>query len=288
MRRAAVVGLVLIGLVSQVSSQEVTVIEVIWDGASDPVIEGDGGIIIGDGLPPALFPDPLPAPFPSNTSWAANVSAEDTSAAIGFTFEVPVHADTGAGVEEISYTLFWDPSAMSLESWRPGAAIDAYAEDADPPDCDIFVYPEEGRADVETIFYAGEFDAGEHGTEVLVFELKADSPAPEDSAMLLADVWGNFDIACVHIFEGAPFLRGDVNADLSQGLLDGLAVLEYLFDDDALDCERAGDLDDDGQVGLDDALSLLSCLFGDGDPPPATCELDPDEDALPCDETGCE
>lgn len=84
----------------------------------------------------------------------------------------------------------------------------------------------------------------------------------------------------------ASFLRGDVNADGSLNLTDGISVLNYLFrGQGTLDCTDAADSDDNGQVNLTDVISLLNFLFRGGAAPPAPYPAsgpDPTADDLDC------
>ena len=85
---------------------------------------------------------------------------------------------------------------------------------------------------------------------------------------------------------GAPFRRGDSNADRVVNLSDAIAVLSYLFTGGAAPvCLDSSDANDDAKVDISDALSLLGFLFlGNAPPPPPgplACGTDPTADALP-------
>ena len=84
----------------------------------------------------------------------------------------------------------------------------------------------------------------------------------------------------------ASFVRGDVNADGSLNLTDGVSILNYLFrGQGTLDCPDAADSDDNGQVNLTDVISLLNFLFRGGAAPPAPYPaIGPD---LTADDLGC-
>lgn len=99
---------------------------------------------------------------------------------------------------------------------------------------------------------------------------------------LVADDNGNgIPDPCEH------FLRGDCDADgAALGLPDAIFELDYLFGPIAeVVCEKACDVDDDGNLGLADAITLLGVLFLGYDPPPppfSSCGFDPSDDVLSC------
>lgn len=78
---------------------------------------------------------------------------------------------------------------------------------------------------------------------------------------------------------GVPFQRGDVDDDGAVGIADAITVLGYLFlGRDEPGCRSAADADDDGRLTLTDAVGILGHLFlGSGPLPPpfGSCGLDP-------------
>ena len=85
---------------------------------------------------------------------------------------------------------------------------------------------------------------------------------------------------------GAPFRRGDVDANRRVNLIDVLVMADFLFGGRTeLTCLKASDSNDDGVVNITDLLYLLNHLFT-GAPPPAApheaCGVDPSPDSLPC------
>ena len=81
--------------------------------------------------------------------------------------------------------------------------------------------------------------------------------------------------------------RGDSNVDGLVNMGDPLRILDRLFGGGpVLKCDDAGDVDDDGALGLADAISLMAFLFGQGNTPdapgPSVCGPDPTADALLC------
>ena len=81
------------------------------------------------------------------------------------------------------------------------------------------------------------------------------------------------------------FLRGDVNANDRIEVTDSVLILRQLFqgDEDALTCDDATDVDDNGKVDITDGIQGLTYLFLSGDPPryPYThCGADESDDQL--------
>ena len=75
------------------------------------------------------------------------------------------------------------------------------------------------------------------------------------------------EIRVVEDVPGALFVRGDVSADGSVDILDPIRILLALFCGGALDCRRAADIDDDGDLRVTDAVLLLGFLFQRAAPP---------------------
>jgi hypothetical protein len=95
--------------------------------------------------------------------------------------------------------------------------------------------------------------------------------------------------------EGRRFVRGDVNADGSINITDGIAVLGFLFSGGSTPpCLAAADTDDSGGAPtITDAIFLFNWLFLSGRTPPppspstarylpADCGPDPTEDGTSC------
>ena len=82
------------------------------------------------------------------------------------------------------------------------------------------------------------------------------------------------------------FLRGDANDDGTLGLSDAISTLLHLFSADfPLSCDDAADSNDDGRVDVSDAIQTISYLFlGANAPPPPFPEPgdDPTADELAC------
>ncbi len=87
---------------------------------------------------------------------------------------------------------------------------------------------------------------------------------------------------------GIYFIRGDVNDDNNLNLADAVSLLGYLFNDKASPgCQDAADSNDDGDLNLADVIYILVYLFSDGDDFPAPfpeCGVDgtPDDDLDEC------
>ncbi len=84
---------------------------------------------------------------------------------------------------------------------------------------------------------------------------------------------------------GRTFLRGDVNSDGRLGLNDAITLLGYLFaKGTAPRCMDAADIDDGGRVDIGDAIALLGSIFTSAISPAAPYPmpgLDPVADTLP-------
>jgi len=81
------------------------------------------------------------------------------------------------------------------------------------------------------------------------------------------------------------FRRGDVDDDGDLTLTDAVAILLGLFSGATFACADAADANDSGDLNLTDAIYLLNHLFLGGAPPPAPFETrgaDPSEDTLDC------
>ena len=84
----------------------------------------------------------------------------------------------------------------------------------------------------------------------------------------------------------APFIRGDVNQDGEFDLADAVSIFSYLFSgEEAPACLDAADLNDSGGLDISDGIAELSWLFSGGPPPAAPwpeCGEDPTRDMLSC------
>src|SRR5690606_2516040 len=91
--------------------------------------------------------------------------------------------------------------------------------------------------------------------------------------------------ASITISRGTSFLRGDADGSAVLSVTDAVTILGYLFRSEPLVCEDAADLDDDGEIGIPDAIHLLEWLFRAGTPPASPFPApgpDPSADSLVC------
>ncbi|MGE4633303.1 MAG: hypothetical protein AAEJ47_09720, partial [Planctomycetota bacterium] len=85
---------------------------------------------------------------------------------------------------------------------------------------------------------------------------------------------------------GNTFIRGDINDDSQVNIADAVAGLTYLFSNGPATCIDAVDTNDDGSANVADGVYLLAFLFSAGPTPPApfqNCGSDPTGDSLDCD-----
>lgn len=82
--------------------------------------------------------------------------------------------------------------------------------------------------------------------------------------------------------ESDVFLRGDLNNDHQVCLTDAVLLLEHLFGQRDLLCKDAADADDNGRIELTDAVQLLTYLFRGGAiaAPTSAPGVDPTDDDL--------
>ncbi len=103
--------------------------------------------------------------------------------------------------------------------------------------------------------------------------------------------FGGWNLDDLHVFSvgpvGTTFVRGECNADGRLDIADPIHLLWSLFDGgSSLACEDACDADDDGALGIDDAIAMLHAFLLDGPPLPAPrgeVGVDPTTDTLTCD-----
>jgi len=84
---------------------------------------------------------------------------------------------------------------------------------------------------------------------------------------------------------GRQFMRGDVEEDGKLTIADAIGILDLLFGEGEIDCEKKADIDDNGAIDIGDAIRLLDYIFGSGKapaPPFPDSGVDPTPDALPC------
>ncbi len=82
------------------------------------------------------------------------------------------------------------------------------------------------------------------------------------------------------------FIRGDADLDGTLSLNDAVRTLRHLFVSGPMQCQKAADVNDDGQLNVSDPIALLLFLFGGQEPPAApypSAGDDPTPDELTCD-----
>ncbi|MEM7261167.1 MAG: hypothetical protein AAF488_04190 [Planctomycetota bacterium] len=67
---------------------------------------------------------------------------------------------------------------------------------------------------------------------------------------------------------GPSFIRGDIDQDGQVLINDPIALLAVIFGPDSIECEDAGDANNDNQLNIADPIYLLGFLFSGGPAPP--------------------
>lgn len=97
-----------------------------------------------------------------------------------------------------------------------------------------------------------------------------------------------FDTDTAALVDPPVFVRGDVNDDGEVDLSDALTLLIYLFQNRRVhvECLDSGDTDDSGELDITDAIRILAYLFSGGPEPlppgPRSPGTDPTRDSLGC------
>ena len=92
------------------------------------------------------------------------------------------------------------------------------------------------------------------------------------------------------LFTSPPYIRGDVNENGQVTVSDAIALLSQLFNGLPMDCADASDVNESGMVTVADALALLAYLFNEGTPPGAPaglCGLPATPSSLGCQSFNC-
>ena len=129
--------------------------------------------------------------------------------------------------------------------------------------------------------------------ELRVLAPRAQEPLPEDQVvdvLILPVDPSQREVLLEDAFAyqgdlGDFFVRGDGNWDNVLDISDGLHTLFHLFLGREVNCADAADFNDDGELGLTDAIGTLDFLFRSGSAPPAPYPAlgrDPTADGLEC------
>ena len=190
-----------------------------------------------------------------------------------------------------------DPATAWRAGWSPGAV----ATGNRPPVAMIAVG--EGSGDVSGSVLLDATGSADPDGDPLVFRwslpggrfdarpvLLLDDPGEHVIVLTVEDGVGGTDRREVSVVlgDGLPrFRRGDVDGDGRTRLLDPMLLLGALFrGEGAVPCQKSADVDDNGSLGVEDAIGLLNYIFRRG-PPPTTpftaCGTDPTQDELMCD-----
>jgi hypothetical protein len=126
-------------------------------------------------------------------------------------------------------------------------------------------------------------------SEVFAVELQAPFEGQAAMARYLDERYEVLTEIAVEAFSrgpASPFRRGDIDDNGQLDLVDALGLLSFLFTGgERLPCRSAGDANDDGRLNLTDAVVVVNHLFRQGGalpPPRIACDRDPTPDALDC------
>ncbi len=221
--------------------------------------------------------------------------------------EVSVHVDTQG--EALAFTdLTFGVSSLENDvlevmSVVAGPGLLAYvAENGDPPDCDIVIYPSRQAAvgSITKLLTEIPYNSDLYGTEFLQLEYKVvdiearsvnlqlfssdDLIVEQESVFVQVSGLKTIEISILP----AEFIRGDGNDDSVVDLTDALVSLGYIFLGEGVACVDALDINDDNELNITDPVYLLSGLFNGGFEIATTCDYDYTVDPLICESyTSC-
>jgi hypothetical protein len=181
-----------------------------------------------------------------------------------------------------------DPAGDDV--WRLGGMgrITSIALD---PSGTVFAASDAAGADARSVHVLSEIDPGGDLVAQADFELAVccGEPAIHASGGELVAAVGSgstFSIVRLRSSGRRDFLRGDANEDGAIGMADAIGVLSWLFlGGEEPACRDAADTNDDGRIGITDPIYLLRHLFQGGFPPPPPFPVagsDRTPDALGC------
>ena len=244
-------------------------------------------------------------------SGGITLSAEVVGVVPGDPASAAVLLDTDTLIEAISFGLTYDDSDVSLLSVSMGSSLADLRCGSGPE----FFYAETTTVGGPGMILGAVFAispplAGRalnpgsgHEIAVLDFSTSA-SPVGSGSLLEFTSTLGSFPTAVEVSVDGqaitpattngeivlgasSPFMRGNTNNDAQLDLADAITLLNYLFPvgpPQSIDCEDAFDANDDGAIDVADGVAILNYLFG-GDPDlpnPSQCGIDPTPDTMIC------
>jgi len=201
----------------------------------------------------------------------------------------PAAIDPGAAIAALADPLFDADFDLALASCPPGGAVDHGITVAWIHSTSSTLNLPAGTHEIATIRFDRDADGAPGDCSPLVY-LDCVGPAGAPVRNVIADAFGGSSLVatvdgerCVPPPHGR-FRRGDVNADGLWDIADATLLLGCLFAGIACPgCTDARDADDDGAVGVTDAVYLFNWRFNDGTQPAAPfplCDLDPSADEL--------
>ena len=224
--------------------------------------------------------------------------------------DTPVHVDfSNSDFFTWSAVVPLDPGENNIQAVGFNTAGDLLETDSavvtsTPPVATLTSIDPEEAAPGDVVRLAGTNLHSQYG----VFFGDTEAPAVLYDALpdsLLAEVPSNLEPGVVNVTLKAPdgatvgplelrvtegpeelFVRGDLDFSGTLSVIDAIGLLNYLVGDVSLGCLDSADVNDDGNIALDDALRLLNAIFDLGPLPPAPFPMpgvDPtDDDAFDC------
>ena len=299
------------------SSSDYAEIEIFRNGSSLATIVGDATGFLDSSPEPGLNQyevrgllfglSSAPASCSSEVSVPVNsVSLPTLTAQPGQALVLPVSASLELPTEGFSIPVDYDPLLFTIE--------DADLSGSDAEGAEYFLVETDGVQGLTNLFLLYDsFDidhipAGASRTlcqlsgrvheetptgTVIALELPATAGLPPVSAVIVQNNGAGYSPSRTNgeiNVAGNPvsaFIRGNANNDANIDLADAVTILEFLFSSGATpSCLSALDANDDDAVNVADAVQVLDFLFSGGAPLPppgnGTCAIDPTPGSTTC------
>lgn len=222
-------------------------VEVMVDGAVQPLLPGDATSFIATGLTPGDHTICVTAHYPTGTPVGS-----------------PIYCDA-----------FVSPAMIGIDCHVPVGAIDAEVQ-----------WINAAAYDQHNIYVDGQLVhvATSNPSSYEVIGLAVGTHTICVEGVIGTSV--SPQLCCTAtIAAGTPIIRGDCNEDGLMNIADPVLLLSHLFVAGVIGCQKSCDVNDDGTLDISDPVFALSALFAGGALPPHPfpgCGLDTTADALGC------